>query len=50
MKVAGNKFDTQFEKVKPATYKLLYTGLYDTEVTVEGNAQHIISNILKQQL
>ena len=48
--MAGNKFYTKFEKVKPATYKLLYTGLYNTEITVEGSAEHIISHILKQQL
>ena len=48
--MAGNKFDTQFKKVKPATYKLLYTGLYDTEIAIEGNAEQIISHILKQQL
>jgi len=48
--MAGNKFDTQFKKVKPATYKLLYTGLYDTEITVEGNPEQIVSHILKQQL
>ena len=48
--MAGNKFDTQFKKVKPATYKLIYMGLYDAEITIEGNAEQIISHILKQQL
>lgn len=48
--MAGNKFDTQFKKVKPVKYKLLYTGLYDAEITIEGNAEQIISHILKQQL
>ena len=48
--MAGNKFDTQFKKLNPATYKLLYTGLYDTEIAIEGNAEQIVSHILKQQL
>ena len=48
--MAGNKFDTQFKKVKPSTYKLLYTGLYNTEIAIEGNAEQIVSHILKQQL
>ena len=48
--MAGNKFDTQFPKAKPTSYKLLYTGLYNTEITIEGNAEQIVSYILKQQL
>ena len=44
--MAGNKFDTQFEKVKVTEAKLLYTGLYGTEVVVEGTPQQIIKHLL----
>lgn len=44
--MAGNKFDTQFKRVKPKTYKITYKGLYDTETTVEGTAKQVINHIL----
>ena len=44
--MAGNKFDTQFERVIPKAYKLTYKGLYDTEITVEGNAKQVIYHML----
>jgi hypothetical protein len=48
--MAGNKFDTQFERVIPKAYKLTYIGLYDNEITVDGDAKQIINHIITQQL
>ncbi len=48
--MAGNKFDTEFEKVIPKAYKLTYIGLYDNEITVDGDAKQIINHIISQQL
>ena len=44
--MAGNKFNTQFERVIPKKYKLIYKGLYDTETIVEGNAKQIVNHIM----
>lgn len=44
--MAGNKFDTQFERVKPKTYKVTYVGLYGEEQAVEGTAKQVINHIL----
>ena len=44
--MAGNKHDTQFERVIPKAYKLTYIGLYDNEITVDGDAKQVINHIL----
>ena len=48
--MASNKFDTKFKKVIPKAYKLTYIGLYDNEITVDGNAKQIVNHIINQQL
>ena len=48
--MAGNKFDTQFEKHRPDTYEVTWYDAYGVPVTWQGDATQIINNILKQQL
>lgn len=48
--MAGNKFDTEFKKVKPNSYKLEYTGLYGDKMSLTGTARQIVMHIMKQQL
>ena len=44
--MAGNKYDTQFKRVRPKTYKVTYIGLYGEEQAVEGTAKQVINHIL----
>lgn len=44
--MAGNKYDTQFKRVIPKTYKVTYIGLYGEEQAVEGTAKQVINHIL----
>ena len=44
--MAGNKYDTQFKKVRPKTYKVTYIGLYGEEQAAEGTAKQVINHIL----
>jgi hypothetical protein len=48
--MAGNKFDTQFKRVRPKTYKVTYVGLYGEEQAVEGTAKQVINHILSLAL
>ena len=48
--MAGNKFDTQFKRVRPKTYKVTYIGLYGEEQVVEGTAKQVINHILSLAL
>ena len=36
--MAGNKFNTEFKKIKPDSYKLEYTGLYGDKMSLTGTA------------
>ena len=48
--MAGNKFDIESKKLQPKKYKLIHTGLYDDEMSIEGNARQIVMHILNQHL
>ena len=48
--MAGNKYNTEFKKVKPDSYKLEYTGLYSDKTSLTGTARQIVMHIMKQQL
>jgi len=50
MMMAGNKFNTEYEKLQPKKYKLKYTGLYGDKTTLIGNARQIVMHILNHQL
>ena len=48
--MAGNKFDIEYDQLKPKKYKLIHKGLYDDEMSVEGDARQIVMHILNQHL
>tara|TARA_R110000823_G_scaffold194053_1_gene325465 strand:+ start:247 stop:420 length:174 start_codon:yes stop_codon:yes gene_type:complete len=48
--MAGNKYDTPFEKLIPDSYKLEWTGLYGDRVSLTGDARQIVRYIMAQQL
>lgn len=48
--MAGNKFNTEYEKLQPKQYTLEYIGLYNDKTTLTGNARQIVMHILNHQL
>ena len=50
MMMAGNKFNTEYEKLQPKKYKLTYIGLYGDKTTLKGNARQVVMHILNHQL
>ncbi len=44
--MAGNKYNTEYKKLQPKEYKLIYTGLYGDETTMIGDARQVISHVL----
>jgi len=48
--MAGNKFDTQFNKHIPKTYHVLFNDQNGDPVIWHGSAKQIINNIIQQQL
>ena len=44
--MAGNKYDTPFKKPHIKEYTLTYKGLYETVITVTGDAKTIMKHIL----
>ncbi len=44
--MAGNKFDTAFEKEKITEAKIIYKGLYDTPIELTGTPQQIIKYLI----
>jgi hypothetical protein len=45
--MAGNKYDTPFEKVKPESYELTWTGLYGDKTTLIGTGRQVVAQIMK---
>jgi len=48
--MAGNKYDTPFEKLIPDSYKLEWTGLYGDRVSLTGDARQVVRYIMAPQL
>ena len=44
--MAGNKYDTPFEKPQIEEYTLMYKGLYNTPITVTGDVKIIIKHLI----
>ena len=47
--MAGNKYDTPFEKLKVSEVTLEYTGLYGDPVFFTGTPEQAIRHLLKLQ-
>tara|TARA_B100001175_G_C19390548_1_gene581214 strand:- start:401 stop:547 length:147 start_codon:yes stop_codon:yes gene_type:complete len=46
--MAGNKYNIEFDRLKPEEYELTYKGLYGDKETLIGNARQIIMHIINQ--
>jgi len=45
-----NKYKTKYKESQSKKYKLIHKGLYNDEMSFEGDARQIITYILNQQL
>lgn len=50
LKMASNKFDTQFAIHKPKFYNIQYTDQHGNMQSMAGTAMQVINYILNQQL